>query len=103
AWSLWNEGKWSEIIDEDLGDLYPPVEVMKSIHIEVMKCIHIGLLCCQNRAIDRPTMAEVDLMLNYETDRPSPKEPPCTTLPAFSDKPGHSSSNNVTFTRIEGR
>ncbi|RZC94173.1 hypothetical protein C5167_021420 [Papaver somniferum] len=94
AWSLWNEGKWSEILDEDLGDLNSP--------FEVMKCIHIGLLCCQNRAVDRPTMAEVELMLNYETDRPSPKEPPYT-VPAVSDKPGHSSSNNVTLTRIEGR
>ncbi|XP_026425739.1 G-type lectin S-receptor-like serine/threonine-protein kinase At1g11410 isoform X2 [Papaver somniferum] len=94
AWSLWNEGKWSDIVDDDLGDLDSPNEVMK--------CIHIGLLCCQNRAVDRPTMAEVDLMLNYETDRPSPKEPPYT-VPTFSDKPGNSSSNNVTLTRIEGR
>ncbi|KAI3910979.1 hypothetical protein MKW92_035609 [Papaver armeniacum] len=98
AWKLWNEGKWSEIVDEDLGDLSSPSEVMK--------CVHIGLLCVQNRAEDRPTMAEVDLMLNYETDRPSPKEPPYT-FPAPSDKPSippiHCSYNNVTLTTIGGR
>ncbi|KAI3910977.1 hypothetical protein MKW92_035607 [Papaver armeniacum] len=44
------------ILDKDLGDLYSPSVVMK--------CIHIGRLCC------------LDFMLNYETDRPSPKEPP---------------------------
>ncbi|KAI3973719.1 hypothetical protein MKX01_031139 [Papaver californicum] len=98
VWKLWNEGKWSEIVDKDLGDLESPSEVMK--------CIHIGLLCVQNRAVDRPTMAEVDLMLNYETDRPSPKEPPYC-FPVSSDKPGiqpiHCSNNNVTLTTIEGR
>ncbi|KAI3897737.1 hypothetical protein MKW92_043864 [Papaver armeniacum] len=96
AWRLWNEGKWSEVVDEGLGDLYSP--------LEVIKCIHIGLLCVQNRAIDRPTMAEVDNMLGNETDRPTPKEPPYT-LPALSDKPGSRgiccSSNNVTFTEVE--
>ncbi|KAI3860381.1 hypothetical protein MKW92_005926 [Papaver armeniacum] len=96
---LWNEGKWSEIVDETLGDLYSP--------LEVKKCIHIGLLCVQNRAMDRPTMTEVDLMLISETDRPSPKEPPYT-LPASSDKrdsePTTGCSNNyVTITAVEGR
>ncbi|KAI3950900.1 hypothetical protein MKW92_005431 [Papaver armeniacum] len=98
AWRLWNEGKWSEIVDKDLGDLYSPSEVMK--------CIHIGLLCCQNRVVDRPTMAEVDFMLNYETDRPSPKEPPYS-FPASSDEPGippiQCSNNNVTLTTVKGR
>ncbi|KAI3887545.1 hypothetical protein MKW92_022659 [Papaver armeniacum] len=98
TWRLWNEGKWSEVVDEGLGDLYSP--------LEVIKCIHIGLLCVQNRAIDRPTMAEVDTMLNYETDRPAPKEPPYT-FSASSDNPGSEpiscSSNDVTFTAVEGR
>ncbi|KAI3981367.1 hypothetical protein MKX01_001812 [Papaver californicum] len=95
---LWNEGNWSEIVDEDLGDLDSP--------FEVRKCMHIGLLCVQNRAIDRPTMAEVDLMLGSETDRPAPKEPPYT-FPASSEKPGfppiHCSNNNVTLTTVLGR
>ncbi|RZC48116.1 hypothetical protein C5167_041078 [Papaver somniferum] len=98
AWRLWNEGKWSEIVDKDLGDLYSPSEVIK--------CIHIGLLCCQNRVVDRPTMAEVDFMLNYETDRPSPKEPPYS-FPASSDDPGippiQCSNNHVTLTTVKGR
>ncbi|XP_026445317.1 G-type lectin S-receptor-like serine/threonine-protein kinase At1g11300 [Papaver somniferum] len=98
AWRLWNEGIWAEIVDQDLGDVYSP--------FEVMKCIHIGLLCVQNRAVDRPTMAEVDVMLSSETDRPAPKEPPYM-FPAPSGKPGippiPCSNNNVTLTMIGGR
>ncbi|KAI3897733.1 hypothetical protein MKW92_043860 [Papaver armeniacum] len=94
TWRLWNEGKWLEVIDEGLGDVYSP--------LEVMKCVHIGLLCVQNRTIDRPTMAEVDLMLISETDRPAPKEPPYTNFLASSDKTG-SSNNYVTFTALKGR
>ncbi|KAI3883373.1 hypothetical protein MKW92_039619 [Papaver armeniacum] len=98
SWRLWNEGKWSDILDETLGDLYSP--------LEVKKCVHIGLLCVQNRAIDRPTMTEVDLMLISETDRPSPKEPPYT-FPASSDnrdsEPTGCSNNYVTITTVEGR
>ncbi|XP_026416298.1 uncharacterized protein LOC113311704 [Papaver somniferum] len=98
TWELWNEGKWPEVVDEALGDLYSSSEVIK--------CIHIGLLCVQNRAIDRPTMAEVDIMLTSETNRPSPKEPPYT-FPASSDKPDSGltscSSNDVTVTAVEGR
>ncbi|RZC53474.1 hypothetical protein C5167_012324 [Papaver somniferum] len=90
AWSLWNEGRWSEIVDEALGDAYRPSEVMK--------CFHIALLCVQNRAVDRPSMAEVDLMLGSETDRPSPKEPPFTTHPTSSVL---ISNNNVSFTKVE--
>lgn len=92
AWSLWNEGRWPEIVDEALGGAYRPSEVMK--------CLHIALLCVQNGAVDRPSMAEVDLMLSSETDRPSPKEPPFTTHPTSSVL---ISNNNVSFTKIEGR
>ncbi|KAI3984588.1 hypothetical protein MKX01_040465 [Papaver californicum] len=91
AWSLWNEGRWSEIVDEALGEMCHP--------LEVMKCLHIALLCVQNSALDRPTMAEVDLMLSSETDRPFPREPPFT-------QPTSSvliSNNNVSFTKVEGR
>ncbi|KAI3889600.1 hypothetical protein MKW92_001879 [Papaver armeniacum] len=98
TWSLWNEGKWSEVVDEALGCSYSP--------LEVMKCVHIGLLCVQNRAIDRPTMAEVDTMLGSETGRPAPKEPPYSS-PGSSDKSGfqpiHCSNNNFTITTVEGR
>ncbi|KAI3934934.1 hypothetical protein MKW92_013127 [Papaver armeniacum] len=98
TWKLWNEGNWSEIVDEALGDLYSP--------LEVEKCVHIGLLCVQNRAIDRPTMTEVDIMLTSETNRPSPKEPPYT-FPTSSDKsdsgPNLCSNNYVTITAVQGR
>ncbi|KAI3948009.1 hypothetical protein MKW92_019999 [Papaver armeniacum] len=71
-----------------------------------MKCVHIGLLCGQNKAVDRPTMAEVDFMINYDTDRPPPKEPPYS-FPSSSEKPHvpliHCSNNNVTLSTIGGR
>ncbi|KAI3963606.1 hypothetical protein MKW92_038168 [Papaver armeniacum] len=98
TWRLWNEGRWSEVVDEALGDFY-------SIS-EVMKCTHIGLLCVQNKAVDRPTMAEVDFMLISETDLPSPKEPPYSfpTLSGKSEFPEIGcSNNNVTLTAVEGR
>ncbi|KAI3961445.1 hypothetical protein MKW92_029128 [Papaver armeniacum] len=98
TWKLWNEDKWSEVVDETLSDLYSP--------LEVKKCIHIGLLCVQNIATDRPTMAEVDLMLSSETDRPSPKEPPYS-FSASSERPNSDpnlcSSNFITITEVEGR
>ncbi|RZC82025.1 hypothetical protein C5167_044600 [Papaver somniferum] len=95
---LWNEGRWSEVVDEALGNFYSLSEVKK--------CLHIGLLCVQNGAVDRPTMAEVDFMLISETDLPSPKEPPYS-FPALSNKSEFAaircSNNNVTFTAIAGR
>lgn len=98
AWRLCNEGKWSEIIDEALGDSYTPSEAMK--------CIHIGLLCVQTRAVDRPTMSAVDLMLGSETDRPTPKEPPFASSTS-SDKSRflqiYCSNNNLTQTTVAGR
>ncbi|XP_026391101.1 uncharacterized protein LOC113286718 isoform X2 [Papaver somniferum] len=98
TWRLWNEEKWSEVVDETLCDLYSP--------LEVKKCVHIGLLCVQNRAIDRPTMAEVDLMLSSETDRPSPREPPYTFSSSSerqNSDPNLCSSNSITITEVQGR
>ncbi|PRQ54954.1 putative protein kinase RLK-Pelle-DLSV family [Rosa chinensis] len=72
AWSLWNEGSGLALVDEVLGDSYSATEVMR--------CVHIGLLCVQDNAADRPTMADVVLMLSSNTDGPQPKEPVFTIL-----------------------
>ncbi|KAI3874870.1 hypothetical protein MKW98_019443 [Papaver atlanticum] len=58
----------------------------------------------KNRAVDRPSMTEVDVMLSSETDRPSPGEPPFT-YPTSSDdfQKLFYSNNNVTITKVEGR
>ena len=42
----------------------------------MLRCIHIGLLCVQENLVDRPTMANIVLMLNsYSLSLPIPAEP----------------------------
>ncbi|XP_072146435.1 receptor-like serine/threonine-protein kinase SD1-6 [Setaria viridis] len=43
--------------------------------VEIKRCIQIGLLCAQHESADRPTMADVLLMLNGEKELPTPKKP----------------------------
>lgn len=59
AWSHWNEGTVTELIDATLSERY----CME----EVIRCIHIGLLCVQEKVTDRPTMSSVVLMLNKDS------------------------------------
>ncbi|KAI3896906.1 hypothetical protein MKX03_002577, partial [Papaver bracteatum] len=33
TWRLWNEGKWSEVVDEGLGDLYSPLEYILVFYV----------------------------------------------------------------------
>lgn len=83
AYLLWKEGRTLELLDESLGSSSPPPEILE--------CVRIGLLCVQENSEDRPTMAEVVLMLtNEDAPETPPKEPmtlaedsdeyPCTTL-----------------------
>nr|GMD91795.1 putative receptor-like protein kinase At4g00960 [Ipomoea batatas] len=70
AWEQWRDGTPLEILD--------PVIRKSYIVNEVIQCIHIGLLCVQEDAYERPTMAEVMmLMLNtYSINSWSaPREP----------------------------
>ncbi|KAJ0097420.1 hypothetical protein Patl1_27482 [Pistacia atlantica] len=67
AWKLWREGTPLKLMDQTLGDLFSPDEVIR--------CIHIGLLCVQEDPTDRPIMATVLLMLNsFSTALPLPKQ-----------------------------
>ncbi|KAK9281944.1 hypothetical protein L1049_004853 [Liquidambar formosana] len=67
AWELWKDGAILKLKDSMLGD--------SSIR-QVLICIHVGLLCVQEKAIDRPTMADVISMLTGGTmSLPDPKEP----------------------------
>ncbi|PRQ57797.1 putative protein kinase RLK-Pelle-DLSV family [Rosa chinensis] len=100
AWNLWNEGRGLELVDEILGDLYSSSEVLK--------CLHIGLLCVQDNAVDRPTMADIALMLSSEKDGPQPKLPVFTIQnSAYHPQPyfenTNSSKNEASITMIEGR
>ncbi|KAL5729999.1 hypothetical protein ACHQM5_002879 [Ranunculus cassubicifolius] len=56
AWSLWEEGKGIELIDDTLRNTQSTDEMMK--------CLQISLLCVQEHAEERPTIAAVAQMLS---------------------------------------
>ncbi|KAG8099747.1 hypothetical protein GUJ93_ZPchr0013g34832 [Zizania palustris] len=58
VWRHWSEGNIAEMIDYSLERSYP--------QDEVLKCVKIGLLCVQQNPIDRPTMADVLVLLNSD-------------------------------------
>ncbi|KVI01053.1 Concanavalin A-like lectin/glucanase, subgroup [Cynara cardunculus var. scolymus] len=68
---------WRSLKDGTLSDMIDPIlkETMGSLQ-EVSRTIHVGLLCVQNDVADRPTMAEVVLMLkSFSLALPIPLEP----------------------------
>ncbi|XP_057451254.1 G-type lectin S-receptor-like serine/threonine-protein kinase At4g27290 isoform X1 [Lotus japonicus] len=67
AWTLWKEGRASELIDSNIENSY--------VVSEVLRCMHVGLLCIQQNPNDRPTMTSVMLMLESEMRLEVPKEP----------------------------
>ncbi|KAK7391008.1 hypothetical protein VNO78_19286 [Psophocarpus tetragonolobus] len=67
AWRNWKEGTAINIVDPSLNN---------NARNEIMRCIHIGLLCVQENLAERPTMANIILMLNsYSLSLPIPTEP----------------------------
>lgn len=102
AWSLWREGKSSNLVDESIGYSYPLAEALR--------CIRVGLLCVQERPEDRPTMSSVVLMLgNASAPLPQPKRPGfITTRGPFecdssTSKQASSTLNEISVTMLEGR
>jgi len=100
AWSLWNEGKSSQLLDQSISH---------SVVIdEAVKCIKIGLLCVQEQAENRPLMKTVIQMFGSDiSSLPQPKKPgfiarmePVELINPYSLK---QTSNEVTFTSLEGR
>ncbi|XP_054787222.1 cysteine-rich receptor-like protein kinase 29 [Prosopis cineraria] len=69
VWKNWREGTVSNIVNPVMSN---------GSRDEIMRSIHIALLCVQENAVERPTMASVELMLNsYSLSLPSPSRPPC--------------------------
>ncbi|XP_027937062.1 putative receptor-like protein kinase At4g00960 [Vigna unguiculata] len=67
AWRNWKEGKAINVVDPSL---------QSNSRNEILRCIHIGLLCVQENLVDRPTMANIILMLNsHSLSLPIPAEP----------------------------
>lgn len=75
---------------------------------EVTRCIQVGLLCVQERAMDRPNMSDVVLMLSNETFAlPLPKKEPAswsqlssTDVDSSSSRQRHQSTIDVTTSTI---
>ncbi|KAK7391006.1 hypothetical protein VNO78_19283 [Psophocarpus tetragonolobus] len=67
TWRNWKERTAINIVDPSLNN---------NSRNEIMRCIHIGLLCVQENLADRPSMANIMLMLNsYSLSLPLPAEP----------------------------
>uniref|UniRef100_A0A0E0Q9H3 Uncharacterized protein n=1 Tax=Oryza rufipogon TaxID=4529 RepID=A0A0E0Q9H3_ORYRU len=92
VWRHWAEGNIKEIIDHSLGRNYPEGEVLK--------CVNIGLLCVQRNPIDRPTMADVMVLLNSDATTTLPA--PVVHIPAASFSDG-SSGYSQTVTQLSPR
>lgn len=67
AWKLWSEQRGLDFMDGTLINSFSPEEIPR--------CLHVGLLCVQEHPRDRPTMADIILMLNSEMKCSSPKQP----------------------------
>nr|GMD83088.1 cysteine-rich receptor-like protein kinase 25 [Ipomoea batatas]GMD86343.1 cysteine-rich receptor-like protein kinase 25 [Ipomoea batatas]GMD86347.1 cysteine-rich receptor-like protein kinase 25 [Ipomoea batatas] len=69
AWKHWSEERALDIVDQSLRGLYS--------RDEVIQCMNVGLLCVQEDVDERPTMANVVLMLNsFSATRRTPSNPP---------------------------
>ena len=83
-----------EILDEAVGCANP--------ESKILRCIQVALLCVQERSEDRPTMAEVVLMLGTESALlPQPLRPGFYIATPLMER-YWSTSNKLTVT-IEGR
>ncbi|KAL3740610.1 hypothetical protein ACJRO7_021828 [Eucalyptus globulus] len=68
VWKNWRDNTPLEVLDPAVGDSYS--------RDEVLRCLHIGLLCVQEDPMDRPTMANIVLMLNsYSVSLALPQQP----------------------------
>ncbi|CAN6350546.1 unnamed protein product [Urochloa humidicola] len=102
AWSLLNEGKGLDLVDENLNGSFDSDEVLK--------CLKVGLLCVQENPDDRPLMSQV-LMMLASTDTaslPTPKQPGFAARRAAAEdtswsKPDCSVVDSMTITMVEGR
>ncbi|KAL8158959.1 hypothetical protein V2J09_000496 [Rumex salicifolius] len=104
AWTLWDQEKALELVDESIVD--------SCDSFEVTRCINVGLLCLQEDPSDRPTMATVLLMLGGDTSLPHPNQPvfvarrpplQAASSSSSSSKLGTSTSNIDLSATLEGR
>uniref|UniRef100_A0A0E0ECP1 non-specific serine/threonine protein kinase n=1 Tax=Oryza meridionalis TaxID=40149 RepID=A0A0E0ECP1_9ORYZ len=91
VWRHWEEGTTAEMIDHSLGRNYNEAEVVK--------CINIGLLCVQQNPVDRPTMADVMVLLNSDAtcSLPAPAPRPTSLIDGSS---GYSTGKNNSASKV---
>ncbi|GMI83833.1 hypothetical protein like AT4G03230 [Hibiscus trionum] len=77
GWRLWQEDKVLDLMDERVGS--------SCNASEFTRCVHVGMLCVQEDPGERPTMADVVLMLSTQNlSLPSPKHPAYLTRKPLS-------------------
>ncbi|CAN6373409.1 unnamed protein product [Urochloa humidicola] len=64
--------QWARKALEDGRKEFDRALFVKSQLVEIKRCIKVGLLCTQHFVVDRPSIADVLLMLNGEKDLPTP-------------------------------
>uniref|UniRef100_A0A0D9YZF6 Uncharacterized protein n=1 Tax=Oryza glumipatula TaxID=40148 RepID=A0A0D9YZF6_9ORYZ len=82
VWRRWSEGTVAKMIDHSLGKNYPEAEVLK--------CINIGLLCLQENPVNRPTMADIMVLLNSNAS---------SSIPAPAARPTFSFDGNSRYSQ----
>ncbi|XP_042520781.1 cysteine-rich receptor-like protein kinase 10 [Macadamia integrifolia] len=103
AWRHWKAGTISDLIDPNLRE--------NCSRSEVMRCVQMGLLCVQEDVADRPTMANIVLMLNrLKVTLPLPSEPAFFLRSRMESKSDQSKSrstaisfNEMSVTELEPR
>uniref|UniRef100_A0ACD5V292 Uncharacterized protein n=1 Tax=Avena sativa TaxID=4498 RepID=A0ACD5V292_AVESA len=89
AWTLWEDGKATELVDSSIVASCP-------LH-EVLQCIHVGLLCVQDNPNDRPLMSSVMFMIeNQSSILPTPVQPIYFASSNYEGREGRESTDNST-------
>ncbi|RDX61597.1 G-type lectin S-receptor-like serine/threonine-protein kinase SD1-1, partial [Mucuna pruriens] len=95
AWTLWEQQRPLELIDECLKE--------SCALSEVQRCIHISLLCAQQHPEDRPSMSNVVLMLGSEIELAQPKIPTFLIGEPSDGKSSSCSKNELSITVLDAR
>ncbi|CAN1810889.1 G-type lectin S-receptor-like serine/threonine-protein kinase B120 [Linum perenne] len=103
AWELWSQGRAMEMVDSSIRE--------SCRQEEMLRCIQVGMLCVQGDPVHRPTMAEVMLMIERDSQSlPMPRQPTFTSSTRRGsvfrevDSEGQVSvSNELTVTMVVGR
>ncbi|KAM3280524.1 hypothetical protein ACQJBY_047360 [Aegilops geniculata] len=93
AWQLFEEERWTELVDAAL--------IPSGGSSEMMRSINIALLCVQEDAIDRPTMLDVVAMLSSKTMvLNKPKHPAYYSISSVGNKEASAGTKSCSFNDV---